>query len=171
MDLSKLPTEAKKEEKSFKLLFKNLKKNQLRDLDDTAQALHLEVFDEINCLDCGNCCRALGPRITHLDIQRMAKGLRVKAQDVVDKYLTIDEDDDYVFRSMPCAFLGDDNYCSIYEHRPKACREYPHTDRKKFFQIRELTILNAQTCPAAFEVLKRLRNEFSETQDESWKRK
>ncbi len=30
----------------------------------------------------------------------------------------------------PCPFLGDDNYCSVYEARPKACREYPHTDRK-----------------------------------------
>ncbi|MGL4411715.1 MAG: YkgJ family cysteine cluster protein [Bacteroidales bacterium] len=52
----------------------------------------------------------------------------------------------------------DDNYCSIYEDRPKACREYPHTDRKKFFQIASLTIKNSYTCPAVYEILERLRS-------------
>ncbi|MFZ4457181.1 MAG: YkgJ family cysteine cluster protein [Bacteroidales bacterium] len=155
-----LEEEAKKQAKSNSLFFKSIKKNQLRDLDDTIHAIHEEVFEEVNCLDCGNCCRTLGPRITHLDIQRIASALRCKAQDVEDRYLTMDEDDDYVFRSMPCPFLRDDNYCSIYENRPKACREYPHTNRKKFFQIHQLTIKNSETCPAVGEILNRLKNEF-----------
>jgi Fe-S-cluster containining protein len=49
--------------------------------------------------------------------------------------------------------LGDDNYCAIYESRPKACREYPHTDRKKFFQIYKLSVKNASTCPIVYEVM------------------
>lgn len=163
MDLTFLQEEAKKQQKSYKLFFKNLRKNQLRELDDTVHAIHQDVFEEIDCLDCGNCCRTLGPRITHLDIQKMAKALRIKAQEVEDRYLRMDEDDDYVFKTMPCPFLGDDNYCSIYENRPKACREYPHTDRKKFFQIRELTIKNAETCPAVGEILNRLLKEKSLT--------
>ncbi|WP_231496775.1 YkgJ family cysteine cluster protein [Prevotella sp. 10(H)] len=57
---------------------------------------------------------------------------------------------------MPCSFLLPDNYCSIYESRPKACREYPHTDRKKFEQIFKLTVKNTETCPIAYEVLLRL---------------
>lgn len=61
---------------------------------------------------------------------------------------------------MPCPFLGSDNYCSIYEDRPKACREYPHTDRKKFYQIHALTIKNAETCPAVFHTLEQLKQEF-----------
>lgn len=51
-------------------------------------------------------------------------------------------------------------YCSIYEDRPKACREYPHTDRKKFYQIHALTIKNAETCPAVFHTLEQLKQEF-----------
>lgn len=31
---------------------------------------------------------------------------------------------------MPCPLLGRDNYCAVYADRPKACREYPHTDRR-----------------------------------------
>ncbi|MDD2797578.1 MAG: YkgJ family cysteine cluster protein [Bacteroidales bacterium] len=160
MELSFLQEEAKKNAKNYALFFKKIKKNQLRALDDTIHAIHQEVFEEIDCLDCGNCCRSLGPRITHLDIQRMASALKCKAQDVEDKYLRMDEDDDYVFREMPCPFLMDDNVCRIYNNRPKACREYPHTDRKKFHQIHKLTLLNAETCPAVGEILKRLTKEF-----------
>lgn len=150
MDINSLPERAKKVEKETKTFFKSIKKNRHRELDDTIHAIHEEVFDSINCLDCGNCCRTLGPRITDRDIERIAQALRIKPHEVVQRHLHIDEDKDYVFRSMPCPFLGSDNYCSIYEDRPKACREYPHTDRKKFYQIHALTIKNAETCPAVF---------------------
>jgi len=63
-----------------------------------------------------------------------------------------------VFQSMPCPFLGSDNYCVIYESRPKACKEYPHTDRKKFFQLYKLSVKNAYTCPIVFEVLESIKN-------------
>ena len=160
MDLDSLPKRAKQLEKTNKSFFKSLKKNQLRELDDTVHYLHEEIFDEIDCLECANCCKSLGPRITDRDIEKIAGALRIKPQEVVSTYLRIDEDKDYVFKTMPCSFLMDDNCCSIYVDRPKACREYPHTDRKKIFQIHALTIKNAETCPAVFELLNRLRKEF-----------
>ncbi|MCD7931179.1 MAG: YkgJ family cysteine cluster protein [Tannerellaceae bacterium] len=129
-------------------------------MDDTIHAIHEDVFDEIDCLACANCCRSLGPRITDRDIEKMASALRIKPHEVVERYLRIDEDKDYVFKEMPCPFICHDNYCTIYEDRPKACREYPHTDRKKFFQIQALTIRNAATCPGVFEILERLKREF-----------
>ncbi|MDH6358261.1 YkgJ family cysteine cluster protein [Parabacteroides sp. PF5-9] len=160
MDLKSLPEKAQKVEKETRQFFKSIRKNRLRELDDTMQALHEEVFEEIDCLECGNCCRSLGPRLTDRDIEKIATTLRLKPQEVVSRYLRIDEDNDYVFQEMPCPFLCSDNYCSIYINRPKACREYPHTDRKKFFQIASLTVRNAATCPAVFEILERLKKEF-----------
>ncbi|MCB0387964.1 MAG: YkgJ family cysteine cluster protein, partial [Winogradskyella sp.] len=65
-----------------------------------------------------------------------------------DTYLRVDEDNDYVLQSVPCPFLGADNYCSIYDVRPKACSGFPHTDRKKFHQISNLTLKNVAICPA-----------------------
>ncbi|MDF9830003.1 YkgJ family cysteine cluster protein [Parabacteroides sp. PF5-6] len=156
-DLSEKALKVEKETLQF---FKSLPKKRLRDLDDTIHALHEEVFDEIDCLACANCCRSLGPRLTDRDIERIAAALRLKQQEVVARYLRIDEDGDYVFQSMPCPFLCSDNYCNIYADRPRACREYPHTDRKKFYQIHALTVRNAQTCPAVFEILERLKREF-----------
>lgn len=158
--LSSLPERARKVEKETRSFFKSIRKNKIRELDDTVHALHKEAFDEINCLDCANCCRTLGPRLTDRDIEKIAQAMRLKPHEVVEQYLKVDEDNDYVFREMPCPFLCSDNYCSIYENRPKACREYPHTDRKKFIQIQALSIKNAETCPAVFRILEELKQKF-----------
>ena len=155
IDYKLLPFLAAKSEGEWKRYFiKNKKK--LEGMDLQVHALHDKIYKRTDCLACANCCRTLGPRITDKDLERMAKILRMKATDVINKYLRIDEDGDMVFQSMPCPFLGLDNYCAIYENRPKACREYPHTDRKKFFQIYNLSIKNAETCPIVYEVLEEL---------------
>ncbi len=125
-------------------------------MDYVVHELHDEFVSVIDCLECAGCCKQLGPAIYDKDIERMSKALRVKPSEIIERYLRIDEDRDYVFKEMPCPFLMPDNYCSIYENRPKACREYPHTDRKRFSQIYKLTVKNAETCPVAFEVLKEL---------------
>jgi Fe-S-cluster containining protein len=52
--------------------------------------------------------------------------------------------------------LNEDNTCAIYEVRPKACREYPHTNRKKIYQINSLTLKNAKICPAVYEFLEKM---------------
>ena len=122
-------------------------------MDLQVHNLHAKFTGRINCLTCANCCRTLGPRITDKDMERMAKALRIKTVDLIARYLRVDEDGDLVFQTMPCPFLGADNYCAIYESRPKACREYPHTDRKRFYQIYNLSIKNASTCPIVYEVL------------------
>src|SRR5690554_2878397 len=135
-------------------------KQRLIKMDREIQLLHNEVVAETDCLDCGNCCRSLGPRIITKDIDLMARALRVKTAVIIDRYLHSDEDGDMVFRTMPCPFLGEDNYCSIYESRPRACRDYPHTDRKKFYQIYSLSVKNAETCPIVFKVLEKLTSEM-----------
>jgi hypothetical protein len=82
----------------------------------------------------------------------------MRPADFIEKYLRIDEDNDYVLQSVPCAFLDADNYCSVYEARPKACREYPHTNRKKMVRILDLTHKNTRVCPAVLEIVERLKN-------------
>lgn len=154
-----LPVLAKKAEVESKSFF-NKNKKKLVKADNLVHSLHKRFSDEIDCLHCANCCRLLGPAIYDKDIERIAKALRIKPSDVVEKYLRKDDDNDYVLKSMPCPFLLPDNYCSIYENRPKACREYPHTDRKKFFQIINLTIKNTHTCPIAYAVVEELKKEL-----------
>lgn len=134
-----------------------LKKRPPKNLDEQVAKLHEEVFQEIDCLECANCCKTTSPIIRDKDIDRMARHLRLRPSDLVDKYLHLDEEEDYVFNSAPCPFLGADNYCSIYEARPRACREYPHTDRKNFHQILDLSVRNTAVCPAVYRIVRQLR--------------
>ena len=153
----KLVMMAQAARKEHAALVKRLFAGDSRKLDERVHALHEAVFDTIDCLDCANCCRSLGPRITDTDVRRMAALLRIKPSGFVEKYLVVDEEGDYIFRSMPCPFLSNDNNCSIYDVRPIACREYPHTDRRRFYQVMALTLKNSSVCPAVFEILERLR--------------
>ncbi len=140
--------EASKQLPEVRKLFALLKKRKPANLDAIMADLHEEAFDAIDCLQCARCCATLGPRITDRDITRMAKSLRYKPSQLADSYLKIDEDGDYVFKTMPCPFLGADNYCAVYPDRPQACSGYPHTDRRRFVQLLDITLLNIKICPA-----------------------
>ncbi len=146
----------KKEQENRKFLL-SLKKKDPRRVDDIFHRIHNDVFDEIDCLECANCCKTTSPIFYPNDIERAAGALRMKPGDFVTRFLRVDEDGDNVLKSSPCPFLDIDNYCTIYDHRPKACREYPHTDRKKVAQIATLTLKNTMVCPAVFEMVERLK--------------
>jgi len=143
---------AQQSDAKFRKLIGKLKKADKRVLDEKVHGVHRELFAKYNCLECANCCKNLGPRLTNHDISRLAGYLKLKDADFTQKYLRIDEDNDYVFQSMPCPFLSTGNYCAVYNHRPKACREYPHTDRSRFYQILDLSLLNTAVCPVVYEI-------------------
>jgi Fe-S-cluster containining protein len=155
--IQQLPSKAAAERQSHRALFKKLKKKPPKDLDYTMQELHQETFAEINCLDCANCCKTTSPLFTDRDVTRISKFLKLKPRQFMDEYLRTDEDGDLVLKSSPCPFLFEDNTCMIYEVRPKACAEYPHTNRKKFHQISKITLENMSICPAAFEIVEKLK--------------
>lgn len=160
MNLHDYHQKAKQRQAEHKKFLGKIKNKPPKDLDQKMQSIHEEVFDKIDCLSCANCCKTTGPLFTQKDIERLANLFRLKPSQFIDKYLRIDEDNDYVLQSVPCPFLGADNYCSVYENRPKACREFPHTDRKKFYQINHLTIQNTLICPATYEVVEEMMRKF-----------
>ena len=157
MDLNRFREKSKNKSVENRKFLQSLKKKDARVVDDAFHDLHNEVFEETDCLQCANCCKTTSPIFYQTDIERVAKALRQKPGDFIETYLRIDEDKDYVLKSSPCPFLDADNYCKVYESRPKACREYPHTDRKKMIQITELTFKNTLVCPAVLEIVERLK--------------
>lgn len=140
--------------------FSKLRRKPPKDLDYIMLELHEEEFKQTNCLDCANCCKTTGPLFTVKDIERIAKKLKQKPKLFTDQYLRVDEDGDYVLKTLPCPFLETDNACSIYDVRPKACREFPHTNRKKFQQISNLTLKNVAICPAAFNIVESMKQKI-----------
>ncbi|WP_335964650.1 YkgJ family cysteine cluster protein [Galbibacter sp. PAP.153] len=155
--LKQLPQLANDKKAENKKYFAKLKKKPPKNLDYIMQELHDDEFEKTDCLTCANCCKTTGPLFTNADIERIAKHLKVKPQQFIDQYLQIDEENDYVLKEVPCTFLDADNYCLIYDVRPKACREYPHTNRKKFHQITNLTLKNTAICPAAYNIVEKMK--------------
>jgi len=155
--LKNLPKKAKDTHKENQKFFQKLRKKPPKNLDTLMTQLHNEEFQRTDCLECANCCKTTGPLFTDKDVQRISKHFRMKPQKFIEQYLRIDEDNDYVLQGVPCTFLGSDNYCSIYEVRPKACKEFPHTDRKKFQQISDLTLKNVAICPAAYNIVEEMK--------------
>ena len=155
--LKQLPKKAREKHAENKKFFQKLKRKPPKNLDYIMQELHDAEFERTDCLKCANCCKTTGPLFTNVDIERIAKHFRQKPQVFIEQYLRIDEDNDYVLQEVPCTFLGADNYCSIYDVRPKACREFPHTDRKKFQQISHLTLKNVAVCPAVFNIVEAMK--------------
>lgn len=155
--INSLPKLAKDRHNENKKFFAKLKKKPPKNLDYVMQELHDKEFERTDCLQCANCCKTTGPLFTTKDIERIAKYLRQKPQQFIETYLRIDEDNDFVLQTVPCAFLGSDNYCSIYDVRPKACSEFPHTNRKKFQQISNLTLKNVAICPAAYQIVEEMK--------------
>ncbi|MCG8411138.1 MAG: YkgJ family cysteine cluster protein [Bacteroidales bacterium] len=162
ISLKELRDKALKLAPETKPFFAKLKKKKPKKLDDIVHELHHEVFEDINCLDCAKCCKSISPTLYDKDVERLAKHLKIKPSKFIEEYLYIDDENDYVFKQTPCPFLLGDNYCMVYENRPKACREYPHTDRKRFYQILNLTLKNTEVCPAVFNIVEELKNRKSE---------
>ena len=156
-ELQRLKQNSNAETRNF---IKNIRKKKPKNLDDFVGELHQQAFANFDCLNCANCCSTIGPRLIEKDIDRLAKHLKMKSKDFVEMYIEKDEDGDFVFRTHPCPFLMPDNFCVVYESRPKACREYPHTNRKRFYQILDLSHKNCETCPVVYEIFEELKQKF-----------
>ena len=140
-----------------KKLVQKLKKTNHREVDKNFHQEHDQVFKKMDCLACANCCKTTSPVFRDVDVKRISKRLRVPVNQFIDSYLRIDEDNEYVLKQSPCTFLDNENKCMIYEDRPLACREYPHTNRKNMYQILDLTLINSQICPAVSKIFTQIK--------------
>ncbi len=152
----KIITNSPLKKKVLKKVFSYFKRLKNKELDSLFHHYHEEVFEDINCLECANCCSTTSPLFRMVDIERLSSYLKITPKKFIQLYLVLDEENDYIFKTSPCPFLGTDNYCSVYSSRPKACREYPHTDRKNMHQILNITEKNCEICPAVMSMVQKI---------------
>lgn len=158
--IQELPEKAKEKWVENKKYFTKLKKKQRKRLDLLMNEIHEEEFQRTDCLECANCCKTSSPIFTEKDISRISKYLKMKEEKFIRQYLQRDTDDFMVLKTAPCTFLDQDNNCFIYDVSPKACSEYPHTNRKKFIQLTDLTLKNTEICPAVFNIVETLKSKL-----------
>ena len=146
----------------FDHFFAQAKKMSKADITKLSTEVHDRVFKRTDCLSCGNCCKSAPPIVTPADIKRIAKFIGSSPKQVIRDFTIQDFDGELSFNQVPCRFLGKDNYCSIYEARPEACRDYPHTRSDQFMRRKRLHLKNAKICPAVQEILQIMENKITE---------
>lgn len=139
--------------KTNKKLLTKITLKDKKKIDQIFEIEHQKEFENRDCLECANCCKTTSPIFRDTDIKRISSSLKMKEHELINDLLFLDNENDYVLKNSPCSFLNDDNTCSIYNVRPLACKEYPHTNRKKMHQIIDLTIKNSTICPAVSNII------------------
>jgi uncharacterized protein len=140
-------------QKLYRQYLQRAKKNEvLRLLPD----LHEEAISKIDCLQCANCCKNYSPRFKTPDVKRISRHLGMRESEFIDAYLKVDEEGDFVVKTLPCPFLGTDNYCTIYDQRPSDCQRFPYTDEDVIIKRPALTLKNSGFCPITYYVLEGL---------------
>jgi len=147
----------KNEDRNFRFLTNLKHKRNQKRIDATAKDLHNEAFEKIDCLQCGNCCKTSSPLIDANDLKRISKVLNMSEEAFTKQYLEIDNWGELKMKALPCPFFGSDNACTIYEHRPKDCVGFPHTDKPQFTSRRYMHTNNTIDCPAVFYIVEQLR--------------
>ncbi|MGF1586842.1 MAG: hypothetical protein ACFCUM_16085, partial [Bacteroidales bacterium] len=59
-----LKSKASGRKKEFKAVAAKIKSMKVKDADRLVNGLHENEFETINCLECANCCKSLGPRLS-----------------------------------------------------------------------------------------------------------
>lgn len=125
--------------------------------DETVRRYHDEAFAEIDCVECGLCCRNLGPIFRNTDIKHICAAIGTPEREFMDRYLTQDPDGvGFMLKELPCPFQESDNRCSVYDVRTLSCVNFPHTLSGNFQKKLVGLALDSRYCPAAFLICEKI---------------
>jgi Fe-S-cluster containining protein len=156
MDLELFRKRAARRKSKLKAFLKKLDDIVPEDMPRLVKAVDHSVWQDVNCMECANCCKTMTPTFRKPDIVRISAHLGMTPQAFKDKWLFKEEETgDWVNKIQPCQFLVN-NMCGIYEVRPKDCAEFPHHNKKPFDAYNDTFSNNLDKCPATFELVNRL---------------
>ncbi len=119
--------------------------------------LEKEVWKDVDCLSCANCCKTMSPTYTQTDIKRISKHFNQTPEEFTKKWLRKDRVGDMLNKTEPCQFLNlEDNKCSIYDIRPADCSGFPHLRKKKMVDYLHVHKQNIECCPATYKLVQRM---------------
>lgn len=157
LNLRSFKQKVRHHKKAMHRFLKKFEKSRPRGLDQLVASTSKEVWKEIDCLDCANCCKTMSPTYTPKDIKRIAAHLKMTTADFSKKYLRLDVDGDMMNKTEPCKFLNlENNYCSIYEVRPADCAGFPHHHKKMNSDYVHVYQQNVTYCPATYRLVEKM---------------
>lgn len=159
VNLRSFKTQSKKKQRAYRYFITRLENLAPRGLDSIAADIDKEVWKEMDCLSCANCCKKMTPTFTPQDLKRIAAHLNMSVMEFKEKWLKYERSDkDWVNVSQPCQFLDlKTNKCSIYAVRPADCAGFPHLAKKKALLYLHVHKQNLEYCPATLKFIELLK--------------
>ena len=145
----------------IKRQMKYLGKFNIKNFDHIVADFNDEVFAEIDCLKCGNCCRTIGPKMNEPEIKRACKSMGLDQKTFVARKLVRDEELGWMVAVMPCPFLRDDNLCDIFDVRPRDCDDFPYMKDRGIQRNLGRLAFNSEFCPAAYLIAEKIIERFA----------
>lgn len=133
-----------------------LKAQNTLQIDELVHQLNATITPQINCLQCGNCCKSLMINVTPAEAEKVANTMQLNIDSFKQKYIEESQGGAMVINQVPCSFLQN-NACTIYENRFTECSAFPHLDKPNFIHRLFGTMYNYGICPIVFNVVEALK--------------
>ncbi len=141
----------------IKYFLTRLEKQKPKELVALTQEADKEVWKQLDCLDCANCCKTMSPTYTKKDMSRISKHLGMTERAFREKWLYKDKTGDWMNKQQPCQFLDlTTNKCNIYAVRPRDCAGFPHHSNKKIVDYPHMYKQNIEYCPATYSLVEKI---------------
>jgi hypothetical protein len=126
------------------------------EIDDAVYELDLKISPQIDCTQCGSCCKTLMINVEEQEANIAAQSLSMSRKTFDEKYIEKSLGGKMVISKIPCHFLQD-NKCNIYLNRFAGCKEFPALHlphiQKRLFTI----FMHYGRCPIIFNVMENLK--------------
>jgi hypothetical protein len=161
--IKSIAAEREDENDAFRIFIKN---SDSHDVDRMVHSLNDAITPQIDCTQCGNCCKSLMINITAPEANKLAAHLNMDLDVVKEKYIEESLQGQMIMNTIPCHFLSGTK-CSIYEHRFNECREFPHLHKDNFSDRLFGMLIHYASCPIIFNVVEALKitTGFTDTDD------
>jgi Fe-S-cluster containining protein len=129
-------------------------------IDLSVFALQAAITPQIDCRQCGNCCKTLMIEVTQPEADRVAQLLGIESDQFVAENLEKGIGQRMIMNAIPCRFL-EELSCTIYADRFAGCREFPALHLPGFTARYFTTRMHYGRCPIIFNVLEALKKELA----------
>lgn len=156
LDLQHIKQYAIRHQNDFRNFRAQVKKIPVTDFDQLALPIIQKITDAIDCTQCGNCCRIQEPGISQDELTVLAQQKGITPKEFSSQFVATDKDGIQFLCKQPCIFLQNTT-CSIYNHRPASCADYPGLTRPGLKWRMNQLEFNYGICPIVFNVVETLK--------------
>jgi Fe-S-cluster containining protein len=158
-DLEEISVIAQKKQYENDAFAQYLKHQPSAYVDNCVVTLNEKIAPQIDCTQCGNCCKTLMIQVESAEIETVSRHLHMPVDQFKEKYIE-EGSSQMIVNAIPCHFLKD-NKCSIYINRFSSCREFPALHIPGFTSRIFTLFMHYDRCPIIFNVVEALKEDLS----------